>query len=150
MALVTQTYSSSKKNIKAGFIGSVLSLKMQCWKRARRSLPHHFRLFAIIRQTRVSPCICAEVFSCTHARTDPFRDRPLSRHGYLRDEFGVVGGQWRGLGLTERGLTALNSVPDALSGKEPLGKRLVVAVGKGSIDTIKQLIPAIIQQAFLG
>ena len=76
--------------------------------------------------------------------------RWLIDHDYLRDEFGVVGDEWRGLGLTERGLTALNSVPDALSGKEPLGKRLVVAVGKGSIDTIKQLIPAIIQQAFLG
>jgi hypothetical protein len=76
--------------------------------------------------------------------------RWLIDHDYLYDEFGFVGGQWKGLGLTERGLAALNSVPDALSGKEPLGKRLSVAVGKGSIDMIKQLIPAIIQQALLG
>jgi hypothetical protein len=76
--------------------------------------------------------------------------RWLIDRDYLYDEFGFVGGEWRGLGLTERGLTVLNSVPDALSGKEPLGKRLSVAVGKGGIDTIKQLIPAIIQQAFLG
>lgn len=76
--------------------------------------------------------------------------RWLTDHNYLYDELGFVGGKWKGLGLTERGLTALNSLPDAVSGKEPLGKRLVVAVGRGSIDTIKQLIPAIIQQAFGG
>ena len=76
--------------------------------------------------------------------------RWLIDQNYLYDEGGVIGGEWRGLGLTERGLTALNSVPDALAGEEPLGKRLVLAVGKGSMDTIKQLIPTIIQQAFLG
>lgn len=76
--------------------------------------------------------------------------RWLIKHDYLYDKGGVIGGEWRGLGLAERGLTSLNSVPDVLSGKEPLGKRLVVAVGKGSINTIKQLIPVIIQQAFTG
>ncbi len=76
--------------------------------------------------------------------------RWLLNRDYLYDEFGFIGVEWKGLGLTERGLTALNSVPDALSGKESLGKRLSVAVGKGSLETIKQLIPAIIQQAFLG
>ena len=76
---------------------------------------------------------------------EPFgKGRILARD---RSEFGVIGGQWQGLGLTKRGLDALNSVPDALSGKEPLGKRLVAAVGKESIATIKQLIPVIIQQA---
>jgi len=74
----------------------------------------------------------------------------LIDHDYLHDELGFVGGEWKGLRLTERGLTALNSVPDALTGKEPLGKRLSVAVGKGSLETIKQLLPAVIQQAFLG
>jgi hypothetical protein len=62
----------------------------------------------------------------------------------------MIGGQWQGLRLTERGLNALNSVPDVLSGKEPLGKRLVVAVAKGSVNVIKQLIPTIIQQAIGG
>jgi len=76
--------------------------------------------------------------------------RWLIDHDYLCDELGYVGGEWKGLRLTERGLTALNSVPDALTGKEPLGKRLSVAVGKASLETIKQLIPAVIQQAFLG
>ena len=76
--------------------------------------------------------------------------RWLSNQGYLYCEHGFAGDQWRGLGLTERGLAALNSVPDALCGNEPLGRRLVGAVGKGSIDTIKQLLPTIIQQAILG
>jgi hypothetical protein len=75
--------------------------------------------------------------------------RWLTDHGYLYGG-GVVGGQWRGLKLTERALNALNSVPDVLAGKEPLGKRLTVAVGKGSFDAIKQLIPMIIQQALGG
>ena len=74
----------------------------------------------------------------------------LIDHDYLHDELGFVGGEWKGLLLTERGLTALNSVPDALTGKESLGKRLSVAVGKGSLEAIKQLLPAVIQQAFLG
>lgn len=76
--------------------------------------------------------------------------RLLIDHDYLYDEFGFVGGEWQGLGLTERGLTVLNSVPAALSGKDPLGKRLCVAVGKGSVEAIKQLIPDVIRQAFLG
>jgi hypothetical protein len=76
--------------------------------------------------------------------------RWLISHDYLYDEGGFVGGQWMGLGLTERGLAALNSVPDALSGKEPIGKRLVSAVGRGSIDLIKQLIPIAIQKAMEG
>ena len=75
--------------------------------------------------------------------------RWLIDHDYLSDELGFIGGKWAGLKLTERGLRALNSVPDALSGKEPLGKRLVVAVAKGSFDVIKQLIPAIIQEGLL-
>jgi hypothetical protein len=62
----------------------------------------------------------------------------------------MIGGQWTALRLTERGLNILNSVPDVLSGKEPLGKRLVVAVAKGSVDVIKQLIPTVIQQAIGG
>jgi hypothetical protein len=33
------------------------------------------------------------------------------------------------------------------SNRSELGKRLVAAVGKGSIDTIKELMPVIIQQA---
>jgi hypothetical protein len=76
--------------------------------------------------------------------------RWLIDHDYLRDEDGVVGGQWKGLVLTEKGLAALNSVPDALKGEEPLGKRLAKAVGKGSAEIIKQLVPAIIQQGLLG
>ena len=68
----------------------------------------------------------------------------LVEHRYLIDDFGVVGGKWQGLRLGERGLAALNSVPDALGGKEPLGKRLVTAVAKGSFEMIKQLLPAII------
>jgi hypothetical protein len=74
----------------------------------------------------------------------------LVAHNYLSDEGGMIGGQWRGLQLTKRGLKILNSVPDVLSGKEPLGKRLVVAVAKGSVDVIKQLIPAVLQQAIGG
>lgn len=74
----------------------------------------------------------------------------LVAHDYLTDDGGMIGGQWRGLRLTERGLNVLNSVPDVLSGKEPLGKRLVVAVAKGSVNVIKQLIPTIIQQAIGG
>jgi hypothetical protein len=76
--------------------------------------------------------------------------RWLVTNGYLYDEGGFVGGQWQGLGLAERGLAALNSVPDALSGQEPVGKRLVSAVAKGSVELIKQLIPVAIQQAMGG
>lgn len=65
----------------------------------------------------------------------------FSRNGFTNNE------TWGALGLTDKGLAALNSVPDVLSGKEPLGKRLAVAVGKGSFEIIKELIPAIIQQA---
>lgn len=72
--------------------------------------------------------------------------RWLIRSDYLTCEHGFVGGSWQGLSLTERGLAALNSVPDAISGREPLGKRLVAAVGRGSLEIIKQLIPAAIQQ----
>jgi len=75
--------------------------------------------------------------------------RWLTDHGYLYGG-GLVGGIWRGLKLTERALNALNSVPDVLAGKEPLGKRLTVAVGKGSFDAIKQLIPMVIQHALGG
>jgi hypothetical protein len=74
----------------------------------------------------------------------------LVAHDYLSDEGGMIGGQWTALRLTERGLNILNSIPDVLSGKEPLGKRLVVAVAKGSFDVIKQLIPTVIQQAIGG
>ena len=76
--------------------------------------------------------------------------RWLISNDYLYDEGGMVGGQWVGLGLTQRGLAALNSVPDALSGKDPIGKRLISAVGRGSIDLIKQLIPLAIQKAVEG
>jgi len=76
--------------------------------------------------------------------------RWLIKHGYLSNEFGMVGGEWKGLGLTERGLVALNSVPEALAGKDPLGKRLAAAVATGSADVIKKLIPVAIQQAFAG
>jgi hypothetical protein len=75
--------------------------------------------------------------------------RWLIDHGYLYGG-GLSGGQWRGLKLTERALNALNSVPDVLAGKEPLGKRLTVAVSKGSFDVIKQLIPVMIKQALGG
>jgi hypothetical protein len=73
----------------------------------------------------------------------------LTDNGYLYGG-GVIEGQWLNLRLTERALSALNSVPDVLAGKEPLGKRLTAAVGKGSFETIKQLIPVIIQQALGG
>jgi hypothetical protein len=75
--------------------------------------------------------------------------RWLTDHGYVYGG-GLSGGQWRGLKLTERALNALNSVPDVLAGKEPLGKRLTVAVSKGSFDVIKQLIPVMIKQALGG
>lgn len=75
--------------------------------------------------------------------------RWLDEHGYIGLE-GFVGRQWRGIGLTERGLRILNSVPDVLSGKEPLGKRLVAAVKTGSWDIIKQVVPAMIQKAVTG
>jgi hypothetical protein len=68
----------------------------------------------------------------------------LREHGYLTGK-GVVGGVWQHLQLTERALLALNSVPEALAGKEPLGKRLVAAVGKGSIELMKQLVPVAIK-----
>ncbi len=91
--------------------------------------------------------------------TEAGRNRAQIQHEtiiWLKDNGYLYGGgfygeeQWRDLKLTERALAVLNSVPDALSGKEPLGKRLVAAVGKGSVDTIKQLIPAVIQQAIIG
>jgi hypothetical protein len=47
-----------------------------------------------------------------------------------------------GLKLTKNGLSVLNSVPDVLSGKEPLGKRLAATVGKGSLETIKAIDPS--------
>ena len=73
--------------------------------------------------------------------------RWLIDYGYLDDEFGVVGNVWQGLRLSEKGLAALNRVPDALDGKDPLGKRLVAAVAKGSWETIKVLLPSIVQEA---
>jgi hypothetical protein len=76
--------------------------------------------------------------------------RWLIANDYLFNDGGFVGGQWGGLCLTERGLAALNSVPDALSDKDPIGKRLVAAVGKGSIDLIKTLISLAIQRAMEG
>lgn len=75
--------------------------------------------------------------------------RWLTDHGYLYGG-GLHGNEWQGLKLTDRALSALNSVPDVLSGKEPLGKRLAIAVGKGSVETIKQLIPVFVQQAVGG
>lgn len=74
----------------------------------------------------------------------------LIQHDYLRNERGFCAGAWLALSLTERALVALNSLPDALAGKEPLGKRLVTAVAGGGADIIKKLVPAIIQQALLG
>ncbi len=73
----------------------------------------------------------------------------LKENGYLHGG-GLIGNEWKGLKLTDRALNALNAVSDVLSGAEPLGKRLVVAVGKGSIETIKQLIPIFVQQALSG
>ena len=70
----------------------------------------------------------------------------LKDHGYLYGG-GLIDNVWKGLKLTDRALSVLNSVPDVLSGKEPLGKRLVIAVGKGSVETIKQLIPVFVQHA---
>ena len=75
--------------------------------------------------------------------------RWLIDHNYLYGG-GVVGGQWRDLRLTERALNSLNSVPDALAGKDPLGKRIVAAVRKGSVEAIKQLIPIAIEKALGG
>lgn len=77
--------------------------------------------------------------------------RWLKEQGYVRGK-GLVnehGGlsYWQAVQLTERGLDALNSVPDVLQGKEPLGKRLGTAVASRSFDLIKTLIPMAIQYA---
>jgi len=72
--------------------------------------------------------------------------RWLIDHDYLYGGV-VIGGQWINLRLTERALNVLNSVPDVLEGKEPLGKRLVAAVRKGSFEVIKQLVPVLIAKA---
>ena len=73
----------------------------------------------------------------------------LVTQGYLNcdDPYAGIGNEWEGFVLSEKGLVALNSVPDAISGKDPLGKRLISATAKNSLDLVKQLIPLIIQQA---
>ena len=74
----------------------------------------------------------------------------LEIHRYLGSDSVSDEDGWYNLKLTERGLAALNAVPDVLSGREPLGKRLAVAVGRNSLDVIKQLIPTLISQALGG
>lgn len=61
----------------------------------------------------------------------------LSGKGLVRDPNPNKPPHFRDLQLTERALVALNAVPEALQGKEPLGKRLRTAVASHSWEPSK-------------
>lgn len=76
----------------------------------------------------------------------------LRSNGYLAPKGSGAGfinnrglGQWYNLELTQIALSVLNSVPDVLQGKDPLGKRLVDAVKSGGATCIKSLLPVAIK-----
>lgn len=71
----------------------------------------------------------------------------LIRHDYILNKALVTDERAHRILLSERALAVLNSVPDVISGKQPLGTRLVSAVASGSWDVVKQLIPIAIQNS---
>lgn len=63
----------------------------------------------------------------------------LAREGYIEIESRLECG-FGGARLTALGLAALNAVPKSLSGKTPLGKRIVTAVKGGAKETACTLV----------
>jgi hypothetical protein len=48
--------------------------------------------------------------------------------------------------LTSKGFAALNSIPDAIKEKQPLGKRITSALKNGSKETAMELIHVIVRE----
>ncbi len=48
--------------------------------------------------------------------------------------------------LTSKGFAVLNSIPDALREKQPLGKRITTALKSGSKETTRELIRVILKE----
>ena len=69
----------------------------------------------------------------------------LRQNGYVHVEFGFVGGNWKGLRLTDRTLRSLEAEQSTNSG--PASSRAQVikkALGKGAVDVVASVIAKVI------
>lgn len=71
----------------------------------------------------------------------------LEREGFIRYESRVTNENFNGVSLTSKGLADLNSTPDALREKMPLGRKLITVVREGSPEVIKIVVEQLIKGA---
>lgn len=72
----------------------------------------------------------------------------LKKHDYISFECPELGwANYYGVQLTEKGLTALNAIPDALKEKKTIGAKLVEVVKTGSREMISECIRQAVRAA---
>lgn len=70
----------------------------------------------------------------------------LKKHGYISFECPELGwANYYDVQLTEKGLTALNAVPDALKEKKTVGDKVVEVVKTGSKELMSECIRQIVR-----
>jgi hypothetical protein len=72
----------------------------------------------------------------------------LEREGFIRYEARVTNEYFEAVSLTSKGLAILNSTPDVLKEKTPLGNRLGSVVREGSKELIKAVVEQVIKGTF--
>jgi hypothetical protein len=71
----------------------------------------------------------------------------LEREGFIRYESYVTNDHFNNVSLTSKGLAILNSTPDALQERVPLGTKLINAARDGSQAVIKMVVEQLINNA---
>jgi hypothetical protein len=71
----------------------------------------------------------------------------LEREGFIRYESYITNDLFIYVSLTSKGLAILNSIPDALQEKGPLGRKLINSVKDGSQELIKIGVEQLIKGA---
>jgi hypothetical protein len=74
----------------------------------------------------------------------------LEREGFIRFDSRITNEVFQGATLTSKGLAILNSVPEVLNEKTPLGQKLSGALKGGSKEVIKTVVNQIISAAVTG
>jgi hypothetical protein len=71
----------------------------------------------------------------------------LEHEGFIRYEGTVATDSFHNVSLTIKGLAILNSIPETLQEKIPLGRKLINAVKEGSQELIKIVVEQLIKGA---
>lgn len=75
----------------------------------------------------------------------------LGREGFIRYRSANSNAEFfLGVVLTSKGLAILNSTPEVLKDKEPLGKSLGAALKSGSKDVLKTVMEKVVESAVSG